>query len=261
MKTYSCIGTLLLGLTLAGAAAAQEESTGAKVVVEQPSVGFIEATGGYGFQFGEQDYLPTGGGDYKNPLTNGYSVGATAGWTFTPGLALFGNWEYARSNSRDGSVTSALDAVQGVIDYHTIALGLRWTRAIGPGRLYGELAGGVILPFETQIQYDYASGMAAASISGTGTKTDEYNLGVGAYGQLGYQWDLYDRFYLSTALRLKGFQSNNDGKQTRLANFVTDFTAPQAMNMAIDYDSAGPVAPRTYSVQDLRLQVALGFRL
>ena len=229
-------------------------------------LGFAEVSGGYGAQLGEQPYLPTGDGAYKHPLTNGYILGIGAGYNVLPGIAITGNWDYASSQSRNGEVTNALDSVEGTVSYLTFALGLRWTRDLGPGRLFGEAGAGVILPFETVVHYDYAPPMASlpSPVTGTGQMVDEYNLGFGAYGSAGYQYDLTPSLYLSAGIRLKSFQSNNDGKQTRYENFVGDFTQPQAMNAAVSYDSdgtAGTLPPTTYSVQELRAQLALGFRL
>lgn len=261
MKIISSV-FLLLALA-AGPAAAQE--TDAAEAAKQPTL-FAEASGAFGMQLGEQSYLPTADGQYMHPMTSGYAVGATAGWQFMPDLALAGTWEYASANSRNGEVTNALDDVEGTITYHTVALGARWTRPMGPGRLYGELGAGVIMPFETRVHYDYAAAMGGlpTPILGTGDKIDEYNLGVGAYGQLGYQLDLTKDVYVSAAMRLKSFQSNNDGRQTRFENFVPNMSQPQAMNATIEYDSdaiAGTATPTTYSVQDLRAYLAVGFRL
>jgi hypothetical protein len=210
--------------------------------------------------------VPTSGGDFQNPLTNGYTVGVAAGWEFVKDLALFANWQWASSNSRNGEIENVMKMVEGTIEYHTLALGLRWTRKLGPGHLIGELGAGVILPFETVVHYDYADAMSGALGVTAGHKIDEYNLGVGAQGQLGYQWDILPRFYVATALALRSFQSNNDGQETRYQD-VLEMTAegPQLVNAVIQYQTdqtgAGIEAPRTYSVQDLRLQISVGFRL
>jgi hypothetical protein len=264
MKMIAIASFLLL--VSAGPATAQDSTAEAAGGPKKTHVAFVEAAGGYGFQFGEQEYVPKPDGSFRNPLTNGYAFGLTAGWEFTRGLSLIGNWEYARSQSVDGEVENALDKVEGTIDFHTISLGLRWTRALGPGRLYGELGAGVILPFETVVHYDYAAAMGSlpAPIIGSGEMIDEYNLGFGAYGQAGYQWNLTEDLYLSAGLRVKSYQSDNDGKERRFENFVPDMTAPQAVDMTIEYDSsgqAGTAPPRTYSAQDLRALIGFGFRL
>lgn len=264
MKTIAFVSLFLFAAAVP--AAAQDGTAEATGQTVRPHVAFVEASGGYGFAFGEQEYVPNTDGSYSNPLTNGFAVGFTAGWEFVPGLSLIGNWEYATAQSVDGEVTNALDRVEGTIDYHTLALGLRWTRVLGPGRLYGELGAGVILPFETVVHYDYAAAMGTlpTPVVGAGEMIDEYNLGFGAYGQLGYQWDLTRDLYVSAGLRVKSYQSDNDGKETRFENFVPDMTAPQAVDTAIKYDSDGALGtqpPRTYSAQDLRALIGVGFRL
>lgn len=258
--------TSLFILVSAGTAAAQDTTAEASGRTVKPHVAFVEASGGYGLQFGEQEYMPTSDGSYKNPLTNGYAFGLTAGWEFVPGLALIGNWEYARSQSLNGEVPNVLDKIDGIIDYHTLSVGLRWMRELGPGVLYGELGAGVVLPFETEVVFDYNPAMGALDISGSGSKVDEYNLGFGAYGQAGYQWSLTPELYVSAGLRVKSYQSDNDGKETRIKNFLDmeSLASPHVMDATIKYDSdggAGTVAPKTYSAQDLRALLAVGFRL
>jgi hypothetical protein len=262
MKTSIALGLIvLLG---AGPAAAEEqfvEGTG-----QIATLGFVEATGAYGFQLGEQEYLPTSSGAYEHPMTNGFAVGLSAGWEFVEDLALVGNWQWASSNSRNGQVPDVMRMVEGTIEYHTLAIGLRWTKRLGPGRLIGELGGGVILPFETVVHYDYADGMSGVLGVASGHQIDEYNLGFGAQGQLGYQWDIAPRFYVAAALDLRSFQSGNIGRQTRYED-VLEVTAegPQLVNAVIQHEAdkkgAGIEPPSTYSVQDLRLQIGLGFRL
>jgi hypothetical protein len=259
------LGTLitLLLLLSAGPAMAQDATAEGAGAPMSP-VAFFEASGGYGLQLGEQVYMPSPDGTYRNPLTNGYAFGLTAGWEFTPGLALIGNWEYSRSQSRDGEVTNALDRIDGLIDFHTLSLGLRWTRQLGPGFLYGELAAGVVLPFETTVLYEYDVAMSAIDVAGTGKMIDEYNLGFGAYGQAGYQLGITRDLYVSAGLRVKSYQSDNDGKSRRLENFVPDMTNPAATDVTIEYDSdgrPGTEPPRTYSAQDLRLLLGVGWRL
>jgi len=236
------------------AASAQREQT-------EQGRGFLELAGDFGFQFGEQEYVPTGvPGESEHPLTTGLGFNATGGIRLTGGLDLVLDYAYGSAESRVGQVTGVLTSVQGSIDYHAITTGLRTGRALGPGRLYGELAVGVILPFETRLQYEYGELMNQLGISGEGERVENYNLGVGAHGEAGYQLALGYGVYLGSALRIQGFQSNNDGESTEYDNFVLDFMAPQAMTMEIDHGTERAATPSTYSVQDLRLHVDLGYR-
>jgi hypothetical protein len=54
-------------------------------------------------------------------------------------------------------------------------------------------------------------------------------------------------------------ETNNDGDKTVFDNFVTDFTQPQPLDMTVRYSTTRGEAPTTYSVQDLRLHVSLGY--
>jgi hypothetical protein len=65
--------------------------------------------------------------------------------------------------------------------------------------------------------------------------------------------------YLGSALRISGFETNNDGDKTVYDNFVADFTAPQALNTTVRYSTSSGEAPTTYSVQDLRMHVNVGY--
>jgi len=161
-------GSTLLVTLLASVAISSAQS-------EQPGVdrGFVEVAGDYGLQFGEQKYLPDGTPDQrKHPYTNGFGFNVTAGHPMVAGLDVIVDHAFASARSRSGQLIGVLDGVAGSIEYQTIVAGLRSSRALGPGRLCGELAVGVVLPFETTLEYEYAPEMNAAGISGTGTKTD-----------------------------------------------------------------------------------------
>jgi hypothetical protein len=233
---------------------------------DPPAVAFVEAMGGWGAQLGETDYLPDGSPTtYQHPLVTGWSAGATAGWLLADDLALIGSYQYRTASSREGRIPGVLDRVQGTIHYHTLAIGARMYRALGPGRLRSELAVGLALPFETRLEYEYGPGLAPAGLRGIGTLTDEYNLGYGVQGQLGYELPVarsaYGDLYVAFALELRAFQSNNRGRSTRLDHFVTDFAAtpPVAITATTENDD-GMTRPRTYAVADLAPRLAIGAR-
>lgn len=256
---FAVVGTLGLWTAVAHA---QEVGLDSSTESATAARGFIEVAGAFGFQFGEQPYLPDGApGDSMHPLTNGFAVNVTAGYQVASGLDLIADYAYSQASSRSGELTNALTDVDGHISFQTIAAGLRSRRTIGPGVLYGELAVGIVLPFETQLDYTYAPalGQLPDPIVGEGRKIDNYSIGVGAHGELGYQWAAWGRVYVAAALRIQSFQSNNNGETTELDNFVGDFTNPSATTTMIEYDSNGGVTPQTYSVQDLRLHVNVGY--
>ncbi|HEU5056133.1 MAG TPA: hypothetical protein VFU21_06395, partial [Kofleriaceae bacterium] len=241
-------GFIAIALVLAGAT-----TTARAEPARAPSVGFVELAGNFGFAFGEQEFVPTGSpGERENPLTNGFGFNATAGVAVIPGLDVIADYNYATATSRTGEVTGVLDGVKGSIDYHTLTAGVRTSLGLGGGRVYGELALGIVLPFDTRLEYEYAAPMSAVGIEGTGTRIENYNLGYGAHGEAGYQFPITSAAYLSTALRVQSFQSSNAGRTTEYENFVADFGSPQAITMDVGHATDSGEAPVTYSVQDLR---------
>lgn len=262
MRTRAFLTIVITSFSLAWPAAlrADGDSPGS------PEVAFVEAMGGWGVQIGPADYLPDGSPTrFKYPLVTGWSAGATAGWLFANDLALIGSYQYRTASSGEGDIPGVLDDVQGKIHYHTVAVGVRMYHALGPGRLRAELAAGLVMPFETKIEYDYGPGLAPAGIRGTGTLTDKYNLGYGAQGQLGYELPVlswpYGNLYAAFSIELRVFQSNNRGRSTKLDNFVTDLAAmpPVATTATIESDN-GMTRPRAYAVADIAPQLSIGAR-
>lgn len=228
----------------------------------RPDMFFVEATGAYGVQFGETDYLPAGAvGDWQHPIVHGYSVGATAGFMIMPSMALIAEYDYTSAQSRTGRIDGLLDEVQGEIDYHTITAGARFFVPLPYGSFQAELGAGVVLPFETELRFQYAPTLAPVGISGTGTRIDEYSVGFGAHALFGYLIPIGDVFYSSLNVKFRTFESENSGERTRLTNFVTDFEGqpPTATTGEVRYGD-GAARPSTNSVQDVRLQIALGAR-
>jgi hypothetical protein len=228
---------------------------------------FVEAEGGWGFQLGELPYLPDGSPTrFKHPLVTGWSAGFTGGWLLADDLAVIGSYQYRTASTRDGNITGVLDEVEGRIHYHTFAVGVRLYRATGPGRLRSEFAVGLTLPFHTTQEDDYGPALAPAGIRGTGTMTNNYNVGYGAQAQVGYELPVadtaYGNLYVAFLLELRAFQSTNNGRSTELNNFVTDLAAtpPAAITATIENEKNGGAQPTQYAVSDVTLRLAVGAR-
>lgn len=249
----------LLGIGEAGAQETDEESV----------LGFLEVMGSYGFQFGTTPYVPEDDGSrFQHPLTNGFGLGATGGLQIIPGLFGVLIYEFTSAASREGEIAGVIDEIDGTIHYNTLTAGLRVTRRLGPGRILGEFALGVVFPFSTRLEYRYNEALSQlpVPITGSGSRVDEYSLGVGGQGGLGYQIPFTSASgpYVGLRLGLKSFNTTRDGEVTRFDNFVVDLapgTLPVATHGRIVYDADGGGAPpTTYSVQDLRAQIVLGSR-
>ena len=264
------VSALTLG---AGSARAQDvETTTYRVervetveVEEQPAWRphvLIEASGAYGVQFGTTDYLPSGApGQWQHPIVHGFGVGGTAGVVLDPAVALVANYEYSNARSRHGQLTGVIDDVQGSIDYHTIVAGVRLMAPLPFGALQAELAGGVLLPYETLLEVTYgpALGQLPTPITGTGTRITHYSVGFGGHALMGYRIPLGDMFHLALNVKYRLFESENSGETTELNNFVTDYEAlpPTATTATIPHGE-NAAQPTTNSVQDVRGQLVLG---
>ncbi|MDB4957092.1 MAG: hypothetical protein JWO36_4661 [Myxococcales bacterium] len=252
MQRLTCSITIAVSLA-AGARASSADSF-------EP--GFIEVSGNWGLQFGTLPYLPDAvPGKTKQPLANGWGAGATAGLALVPDLAVFVDYRYGTAGTRHGELTGALTDVQGTIRFHAFTAGLRIARELGPGRFFAQLGVGAVLPFHTTITLVYAPELAAIAITGTGVQRDEYNVGYGAQGALGYHEDLGPSVYLGVDLRLETFESSNNGRDTVFSNFVTDFTVqrPAPISTTLHHSTTDAVPPTNYSIQDVRIEVSLGY--
>lgn len=231
---------------------------------ERPARGFIEAVGTWGLNLGETEYVPDGPpGDTKHPFATGFGAGAKVGFAIGPKwLAVFGDYRYGHTSTRKGEATGALTKAQGSLNFHTITVGLRIEKRLGSGRIYADFGAGILLPYTTKVEFEYAPELAAIGITGEGTMKDEFGIGFGALGEMGYHFDVAPSAYIGLGLRVQSYQSNNNGKDTELENFVTDFTAlpPVPVTTTIHHSADGPIPPTTNSVQDVRLQLSVGYR-
>lgn len=224
---------------------------------------FLEGTGSWGFEIGNQPYLPDGEGGFKHPVTNGPGAIATAGVSVFRNLDVFLSYQFAHASSREGQIPNLIDRIEGQISFHTLILGVRIYRDFGPGRLFGDLGGGLLFPFSTRLEVDYADAAAnlPQPISGSGSRVSNYDPGYGFRGYLGYSLPVIGPLYAIGMFGVRAFQSDNNNETTVLTNFIPDTTAevPTTVTTTIE-NGEGVNQPTTYSVQDFRLHVGLGVR-
>lgn len=235
------------------------------VVAEEsrPTRAFVEGFGNWGVNLGRTDYLPDGEpGTSKHPFANGFGAGVTAGIIVVADwMSVIADYRYGRTSTRKGELTGLLSQVEGKVDFHQITAGVRLENRLGPGSVYGQLGAGVLLPFETKLELEYAPELAPVGIMGEGSRTEEFKLAFGAQAEVGYHVDLPSRLYAGAGIRVATFQGSNAGQELTFENFV-DFTAPVPMPVTttIHHGTEGPATPTTYSIQDVRLNVSLGVR-
>ena len=238
----------------------------AAVAVAEPERlkrGFVEIFGNWGVNLGVTDYVPDGEpGTSKHPFANGFGGGATLGLTVYGGwLSWIVDYRYGHSSTRKGSIVGVLTEAQGRINFHEFTTGARMDRPLGLGTVYAQVGFGAVLPFHTTREIEYAPELAAIGISGTGTLVENFGVAVGVMAEFGFHYTLPAGLYAGLGVRFGTFQANNAGRETELTNFVTDFTAmpPVAVTTEIHHGTEAPVAPTTYSVQDVRLNLSVGY--
>ncbi len=234
--------------------------------VEAPNVVrghvFLEATGAGGVQLGDTSYLPSSSStDFQFPLVYSFGVGGTAGVMLGDNVAFIVNYQYSRGQTRDGSVPGVLENVEGRIDYHTTLAGIRLWVPVGFGALRADVSAGIVFPHSEVLQFDYGPALTQlpTPITGTGTMVENFSVGYGGQGRIGYQLPLFGPLYLATDLAVEVYQSENSGETTELTNFVPDLAAtpPTAVTATILH-ADGAERPNTRAVASGRLQLSLG---
>ncbi|NVB79493.1 MAG: hypothetical protein HOV81_13945 [Kofleriaceae bacterium] len=232
---------------------------------EVRTLGFVEVFGNWGVNFGQTEFIPDGApGHSKYPFASGFGGGAAVGIVVLPSwLSIFVDYRYGSTRTVTGELTGALSDVHGELSYHSFTAGVRIERPAWRGAAYAQMAAGALLPFHQTIEFEYAPMLAAVGITGEGTRRDHFGAARGVEAEMGYHFDLPSRFYVGTGIRVATFQASNNGRDTKLDNFVLDFTAlpPVAVTRNIHFSKhGGPNMPTTYSVQDIRLNVSVGYR-
>jgi hypothetical protein len=260
MQRHSCWLTIVMFLAASAAESAADPADPSDPAY--PHRGFVEIEGNWGVNLGQLPYVPDGPpGHTKHPFANGFGGGATVGVAVARRwLYVIVDYRYAHASPRDGSIFGVLTNIHGSLDFHTLTAGVRLEHRAGPGSLYSQMALGVVFPFHTTLRYTYAPEVAAIGLAGIGTDVENYGVAIGGLGELGYHVALPSHFTIGAGLRIEAFESNNDERLSVLTNFVLNFAAPTPVTFVTNHTTSGPVPPITYSIQDVRLQIALGYR-
>jgi hypothetical protein len=222
---------------------------------------FLEGSFGGGLLLGDVDYVPGGtSGDWSYPLVYGWEVGGTAGFMISPNVGFFGTYGYSQNQTREGRLDGLVDRVEGRLEFHTATGGVRLMMPTGFGAFRSDLGLGVIFPHSRVLNYEYAPEISQLGIpvQGLGRRVENYSVGVGFQGRIGYQIPLFGPLYAAADAELQLFQSENSGETTQYENFV-DFRAaiPAPINTTVTHGD-GAAQPRTASVQSARLLLSVG---
>lgn len=141
------------------------------------------------------------------PNTMGFGGGGAFGYFFHTNLALMLSFDYRYLKSRKWSQSTSAGTTDSQNKFATawIGLGLRPRLAIGPGAVYAGAGLAFLLPHNDIL--------VSTPLSGSTTTVEtEYNYTFGAFGELGYQFEVVEGIYLGLGTRIfVAGPSNKDG--------------------------------------------------
>jgi hypothetical protein len=265
--------SVFAALALVGAASAQAPAMAAKKGMGL----FVEGRGVFTLGGGTSDSQvqgSTGGTSqtYQLPNTKGFGGGATLGFNLAEGFALVASYDYRSIKSREWEQTTDLGAngtltkkINNTTNSQVLGFGFRPSAAAFGGTVYAGMGFAFVLPNESTTTVDFTCSTAATC--GTLTKqttTEARNSGIGAYGELGYNYSINDMVYVGLGFRVVMATSNNDGKSKTVVN---DGTAAglgvTAGTTTTDYSSTKDATHTQYTstgITDMGVNIQVGAR-
>lgn len=207
---------------------------------------FIEGFGSYTLGNGSSSSVADGdvtasSVNYKLSGAAGFGGGGAIGYQILENLGLVASFQYRNIKTREWSQTNAsvltlaggntsvqnqytatgLTNQTGAVTINNtkntmiVGLGLRPTVNAGPGAFYAGAGVAMVLPYDDKTTYTFSGTGGATTVStGTGEKTQSFNLAFGGYAELGYMFNITDNLYIGIGGRLVVATANDNGKDT-----------------------------------------------
>lgn len=216
--------------------------------------------------------------------SNGFGGGLTVGYDIAKNLAAVVSFDYRAISTREWKNTTTANAVSTIkqdTNTSVIGIGVRPSVAAFGGSFYAGMGFAMVLPYKNEA----TATLEMASMSSTAklVQTDEWNLGLGVYGELGYNYAINDMLFVGVGIRGLVATSNNDGKTTTktfsstgvaggtLINNLNGGAATTAgtdtTNYAKSYDPSAAVPARTTNaafqsqgITDMTVSITVGAR-
>jgi hypothetical protein len=226
---------------------------------------FIEGRGLYALANGtsaSQLDGDTSGTSRTAKLSNsaGFGGGATIGYDLVNNLSLVASFDYRAIKSREWAQAAATSntTIQNKSDTMVLGIGLRPRVVVGPGHFYAGAGFAYVLPFKD------TTTQKTVLTSGT-TFTDQttvqnWNAGIGAYGELGYNFQITDNLYFGLGARLLVATANNDGKTTEVTNNLTSTTTTQNNAASFDTTDLTKAKYASQGITDIAAVINVGVR-
>lgn len=234
---------------------------------------------------------------YKLSGASAFGGGAVIAYEIMDNLNIAASFDYRSFSSRkwsntNSSATGGATTLQKKWDNMVIGLGLRPTVKVGPGHFYAGAGAALVLPFKETLTLEFgeaATGLNAvssANISSSFTdaaatvntkkleRVDEWNMAFGAYGELGYNFEISSNLFIGLGVKVIVATANNadktskttrtgDTTTTQTTTFKTEFSTTQSNNEAAagtTNDAKSLAAYQSNGITDLNALVSVGFR-
>lgn len=250
----------------------------------------IEARGSWTMRHGTSDSKLDGTNTatseaYKLSNSNGFGGGLTVGYDIAKNLGLVASFDYRAISTRkwDGTKPQGPGTNQTTIEQTTntsvVGIGLRPSVAAWGGTIYAGMGFAMVLPYKNETTVDVTLANVNPAVNGSAKSvfTAEWNLGLGVYAELGYNYAINDMLFVGVGVRGLVATSNNDGKSRSYtisgdagtigaANGANKeaFPIAAAGTKTVDYAASGdPTKISAYQSQgitDMTVSVTVGAR-
>lgn len=166
--------------------------------------------------------------DYLLSNSSGFGGGLTIGYEIAKNLGIVASYDYRNITTREWKSTKTpIPAASGggVIDSMSIkqttntsvlGIGLRPSVNLWGGNIYAGMGFALVLPYDNKAEISGTVSGNGGGLNGTGKLevVNEWNLGLGVYGELGYNYAINDMLFVGVGVRGLIATSNNDGKKS-----------------------------------------------
>jgi len=116
-----------------------------------------------------------------------------------------------------------------------LTLGVRPSVNVLGGSVYAGGGVAIVLPYTTttEVTFSNKAGPLASGMPDSGTQKDDWNLGLGAFGEFGYTYNITDNVFAGIGVKVIMATANNQGKtRTLTANMPNGTTKTATITIA-----------------------------
>jgi len=234
---------------------------------------------------------------YKLSNSSAFGGGAAIAYEIVDNLNIAASFDYRSFSTRKWSNVNAAASggtatTQKTWNNVVIGLGLRPTLKVGPGHFYAGAGAALVLPYKETLTTEFSdpnsaanaftatqmnsSYTAAPAVNNTKKleRVDEWNMAFGAYGELGYNFEITSNLFIGLGVKVIVATANNadktskttrtgDTTSTQTTTYKTEYSSTQGTNEAnagTATDAKSLAAYQSNGITDLNALVSIGFR-